>query len=157
MELGIVFSIIVFGSLLFLAYITTRFLAQKASGAMKSKHMKVVESISLGMDKQIYLLEVGNKCILVSISGKSIQYLTDIELANLEIEEDNEIVVDNNFSNTFSKLLGTTKIKNSFARLTEKEQAINNEQNIRDNTAKIRMFVQDIKVNSKGGDENIDE
>ncbi len=154
--IGIVVSIIVFGSLLFLAYITTRFIGQKASGTMKSKHMKVVESISIGMDKQIYLIEVGNKFILVSISGKSIQYLTDVELTDVEIEENSEIVSNNDFSNVFSKLLGTTRIKNSLAQLTEKEQSIKTEQSMHDNTARIRMLAKNIKVNSEGGVENID-
>jgi flagellar protein FliO/FliZ len=61
--------VLVFGSILFLAYVAAKYVGKKAAGSMKSKHMQVVEQISLGLDKRLILVRVGTDYFLF-LSGK---------------------------------------------------------------------------------------
>lgn len=85
--------IFIFGSILFLAYAASKLIGIKAGKMMKGKNIKVVESIAFGMDKQLHLVKVGEKFILLATSGKNIQMLTEIK-ANEMGETQIEKVVD---------------------------------------------------------------
>jgi len=76
--------IIVFSCILFLAYVTTRFVAGRSIKAMKGKYMNVVETISLGMDKRLHLVKVGEQYILISTSGKSVEFIKEVRLKDFE-------------------------------------------------------------------------
>jgi len=80
--------IIIFGSILFLAYVTTRYIGGKAGRAMKGKYVKVVESVSLGMDKQIHVIKAGEQYLLIATAGKSVTFLTDIQIEDDGISKD---------------------------------------------------------------------
>ncbi len=77
-----------FGAILFLTYVTTRYLAGKSGKAMKGKHLSIVETISLGADKRIHLVKAGEKHILISSTSKSIEYLTELEIYVGEAPDD---------------------------------------------------------------------
>ncbi len=64
--LGIV---LIFGMILYLAYIATRIVGKKTAKSMQSKHMQVIEQISLGLDKRLILVRVGSEYFLF-LSGK---------------------------------------------------------------------------------------
>jgi len=87
--------LIVFSSILFLVFVTTKYVGGKAGKAMRGKNIHIVESVSLGMDKQIHLIKVGETFLLVATSGKTIQYLTTVNMENYEVDE--TTVNTNNF------------------------------------------------------------
>lgn len=89
-----VFIVFMFGVVLFLAYVTARFVGGRTRQFMKGKHLKVLETVSLGLDKQIHLVQAGNQFIILASSGKSIQMLTQISL-----EEMGEVIVDERSDN----------------------------------------------------------
>ena len=60
--------LIALGSVCFLAFITTKFIGKKSGGIMKSKHMKVIDSLSMGFDKTLYLIQVGKQYVLMCSS-----------------------------------------------------------------------------------------
>jgi len=76
--------LIIFASVLFLAYISTRYIGKKASIAMKGKFIKIEETLSLGVDKKIYLVKAGKKYFLMASSGKNFQFLTEVEIDDAE-------------------------------------------------------------------------
>lgn len=82
-----------FGAILFLAYVTTRFIADKSSNSMKGKYINIVDTINLGMDKRLYLIKVGDRYALIASTGKSIEFLTDVKLeeTDLGLSKQNEI------------------------------------------------------------------
>ncbi|NLV61899.1 MAG: FliO/MopB family protein [Clostridiaceae bacterium] len=61
--------VLIFGSILFLAYVAAKYVGKKAAGSMKSKHMQVIEQISLSLDKRLILVRVGTDYFLF-LSGK---------------------------------------------------------------------------------------
>ena len=85
--MGIVGVLLALGSILFLAYVTTRYIGGKSKKASKGNYIQVIETISLGMDKQLLLVKVGEQFVLLSSSGKSIQYMTNITMSEYQSTE----------------------------------------------------------------------
>ena len=82
--------VLVFGSILFLAYVASKYVGKKAAGSMKSKHMQVVEQISISLDKRLVLVRVGTDYFLF-LSGKRefklVARLTPDKMVELEQQE----------------------------------------------------------------------
>ncbi|MCR4434487.1 MAG: flagellar biosynthetic protein FliO [Clostridiales bacterium] len=108
-----VFTIL--GSILFLVVITTKYIGNKTKKAMKGQYISIIESVNIGLDKQILLLKAGDEFVLIASAGKSIQYLTTVKLNEYE---ENESLQQNNvfvFKDFFEKYL-----KNFNAKKNEK-------------------------------------
>ena len=71
--------LIAVGSVMFLAYVMTKFVGKRSSGMMKSKYMKVIDSLSMGFDKNIYLIQVGEQYVLMHSSVKGFEFICNIE------------------------------------------------------------------------------
>lgn len=76
----VILFLIVFGSVLFLVFVTTRFVGGRAAKSMKGKHINIIETVSIGMDKKLHLVKVGEQFVLLASSGKRLEYLTEIKL-----------------------------------------------------------------------------
>ncbi len=86
--------LIAVGSVMFLAYIMTKFVGKKSSGMMKSKYMKVIDTLSFGFDKSIYLVQVGEQFVLINMSVKGMEFICNIDpnlikptIANTPVDE----------------------------------------------------------------------
>jgi len=102
--------VIVFGSVLFLAYITTRFVGKSAARKMKGKNLEVVETLKLTVDKQLYIVRAGDKYVLLSTAGKSIQFLSDIKVDENSLLEETEVETGiSEFKGLLDKYLSTVK------------------------------------------------
>jgi len=91
------------GSVVFLSYVMTKFIGKKSSGMIKSKYMKVIDRLSLGFDKNIYLIQVGEQYVLMNSSVKGFEFICNIDreliaptISNTPAPEKN-----NNFSKYF--------------------------------------------------------
>ena len=71
--------LIAVGSVMFLAYVMTKFIGKKSSGMMKSKYMKIVDTLSFGFDKNIYLVQIGEQFVLMHMSVKGMEFICNIE------------------------------------------------------------------------------
>lgn len=78
--------LIVFGAILFLAFMTTKLLGKRLSGASKSKTMKVIETLPIGLDRCLYLIRVGSKHYLFAASRKNMEMVSEIELDESVVE-----------------------------------------------------------------------
>ncbi len=83
----IILPLIIFVFILAATYYATKFVSSKANRMMQGKHMRIVETISIGTDKKIILLKAGEKYLLISSSGKNMEFLTEIEIEDA-VEED---------------------------------------------------------------------
>lgn len=98
-----VLFLIVFGSILFLAYVTTKFIGTGTNKMMKGRYINIIETVNLGFDSKLHLVKVGPDFVLISTSGKNTCFLTKVEL---EEYSDNEEKASNNsfnFKNVFDK------------------------------------------------------
>ncbi|MDP4094795.1 MAG: flagellar biosynthetic protein FliO [Bacillota bacterium] len=116
------YIVLAFGAILFLVYITTKYLGGRAKKTMKGQYVNIVETVNLGMDKQIHLVKAGDQFVLIASAGKSITYLTNIKLDSDEIEE----ALDKNsstfdFKGLFEKYLKNFKNKKNEKTAPNKE------------------------------------
>jgi len=63
--------------------LTTRFLAQKGR-RLSSRHIRMRDSMMIGRDKHIAIVEVGGKTLLVGVTNQSISVLAEIDANELQ-------------------------------------------------------------------------
>ena len=76
----IVTLVLVMAGIFGLTWLTTRFLAKRLPGGGKSSHMQIVERLSLGKDRQVALIKVGNEHFMVGIAGQHISFSQPVQL-----------------------------------------------------------------------------
>jgi len=87
--------LIIFAAVLFIAWLTAKLLGRKMAGASKNKLMRVVETLPLGMDRCLYLIQAGEHYFLFYATRKSMVPVSEIKLdegalaARDEAEENN--------------------------------------------------------------------
>lgn len=74
------------GSILFLSYVTTRFVGTKARRVMTGKYISIIETVNIGMDKQLHLVKVGDQFVLIASAGKSVEFLSVVNIDNYDEE-----------------------------------------------------------------------
>ena len=79
--------ILIFGAILYLAYIAARLVGKKISASMQSKHMQVVEQISIGLDKRLLLVRVGSEHFLFLCGKREFKQVARVKLDEEETLE----------------------------------------------------------------------
>ncbi|MGI6122590.1 MAG: flagellar biosynthetic protein FliO [Acetivibrionales bacterium] len=110
--------LLAFGVILLLSYYTTRLIGKRMSGSAKNKSMKIVETLSLGVDRYLYLILVGNKHFLFYSSKKGLELVSEIDVemqAENSGEEDEKAANISNFKRIFDTYSGLSnkRVKNS--------------------------------------------
>ncbi|NLN65576.1 MAG: FliO/MopB family protein [Clostridiaceae bacterium] len=82
--------ILIFGAILYLAYIAARLVGKKTSASMQSKHMQVVEQISIGLDKRLLLVRVGSEHFLFLCGKREFKQVARVKLDEEETLEQAE-------------------------------------------------------------------
>lgn len=146
--------------ILFLAYAATRFVGQKYAKNLKGKNITVIESVSMGIDKVLYLVKIGNQFFLISSSGKNINFLSQVDSSNITILPEGAVVNHQLFDiGGFSKQLDIFKkklIHTEPVKETESEkQAVQGEtvntENLQKNIDRIRDMFSDVNTSKKDG------
>ena len=98
--ISILTIILILGCVCFLAYVMTKFVGKRSMNIMKSRYMKVVDSLSMGFDRTIYLVRVGQQYVLMYSSTKGFEFICNIDsnMVNENITNDT-----NSNENSFSK------------------------------------------------------
>lgn len=113
----LIFLIVVFVIVIFLAYYSTKFIAGAKMKTMKNSNMKIIETISVGFNN-LHILNINDKYYLISSSREGIKYLT-------ELNKDDIIISDKNFNsksleNNFKSYLEKFKSKSNLGGKNEK-------------------------------------
>ena len=87
--IGRFFSIIfIFIFVLVLAYYATKTVANSRLQGMSSNNMKILESVSVGYQSVIQLMQIGDsKYIIIAVSKDKVTLLADIDKESLNLEE----------------------------------------------------------------------
>lgn len=80
-------SVIILGA----AYYATRFIAKKGITSMSNKNLKVVETLSLGLDKSLMLVKAGEQYFLLGSTPKGITLLSQLEPEKLSLTNGSEL------------------------------------------------------------------
>lgn len=92
--------IITLGCVIFLAYVMTKFVGKKSMNMMKSKYMTVIDSLSMGFDRTIYLVKVGEQYVLMYSSTKGFEFICNVEASKID---PNSVQENNTQNKSFSK------------------------------------------------------
>lgn len=93
-----VFLVVIF--ILYLSFISTKFVGEKAMSQRVSKHMKVLDTLMLSQENSLVIVEVSGKIQLMSMGTNGIHYIKELEtLETLEKEEN----VPDSFKDNFQK------------------------------------------------------
>lgn len=94
---------VVFGSVLFLAYVTTKFIGTRTNRIIKGKYIKIIETVNLGFDSKLHLVKAGDEFVLISASGKNVQILSKVKLDDYSSQEVENGDNNFNFKDIFDK------------------------------------------------------
>ncbi|QXM06137.1 flagellar biosynthetic protein FliO [Crassaminicella indica] len=97
----------VFIFILVAAYYVTKLIAKNGSFLVKGKNMKVIEKISLGIDKSIYLLYIGKYYYILAVSKQNINILDKIDEDDIKVASKNQQYekMDNDFDTLLDQYL----------------------------------------------------
>lgn len=137
-----------FCSLLFLTYVTTRYIGGKQNKAMRGKNISVIETVALGMDKRIHLIKAGNQYVLIASTSKTIEFLTTVNLDD-SVPEKETILQDNNslfdFKSLFEKYVNAYRNKkenNSITPADGTNEGMAADRDFKSNLGRLRTIVQ---------------
>ena len=80
----------------------TKFIGNKSKSAMRSKYMRVVDTMAMGFDKTLYLVKIGEQYIVMCSSQKGFDYICSLN-NDFSIRETNVETEENNAAKGFSK------------------------------------------------------
>ncbi len=152
--------VIVFGSILFLAYVTSRFIANKSGRAVKGRNINIIETVSLGLDSKLHLVKVGEEFVLISVSGKNVQLLTKVNLDGYTETDLSSVGNPFDFKDIFEKYIQSFKGRqNGKGDIKPQEDKNGSDDNsFRRNLVKLRTLTSNIgKYDTTSGDEDTNE
>jgi flagellar protein FliO/FliZ len=74
-----IYYLFMFALILAAAYFLTKFIARKGLTQGKSKTMKLMESMPLGVDKSLHLVQVGSQYFLIGTASKSMVLISELD------------------------------------------------------------------------------
>ena len=158
--LQIILFLLGFGSILFLTYVTTRYIAGKSNKAMKGRNIQIVETVSLGLDKRIHLVKAGNQYILISSTSKNIEFLSNVNIEETDSKTPEVPGLQNvfNFKELFDKYTGAYRNRN--LNFTEKADDAADEiepKKFSTNLGRLRSIIHRTDQVGKDGDDSTNE
>lgn len=93
----------VFTLVLIAAYFTAKIVSQKSATFMKGKNIKIIEKQSLGVNKLLYIVNIGGKYYFIATGKNEITLLDTIEKEELNPVIDMKKNITEKFSSYFDK------------------------------------------------------
>ena len=162
--LKVILFLIGFCSLLFLTYITTKYIGGKQNKAMRGKNISIIETVSIGMDKRIHLIKAGNQHVLIASTSKTIEFLSIVNLDDIDseqISQQQEISNLFDFKSLFEKYVNINKIKKENSGGTQENETPQDKlesHNFKSNLSRLKTIVQKNEYqDKKNGDDDTNE
>ena len=88
--LNALFGLALFCGILYLAYLSTKYIGKKYSTGGKAKgNLQILDCISLGKDSRLCIVRAGEKYLLVGISSHNISLVSELNENELNFGEKN--------------------------------------------------------------------
>lgn len=119
--------IIVFVLVLFMAYAASRFAGSLQKSRMTGSNLKIIETVNIGNNQFLQIVNVGKKYILVGICKDSITYLGELDEDDLTIQENSSS--DDDFKKILARLRKHDKMeKKDFDQIEDHGKVEKNEE-----------------------------
>lgn len=100
--------LLVFLLVLVLTYVVTRWIAGYQQGMMANRNIQVIETFRVSNNKFIQIIQVGKKCLVISVCKDTINILTELTEEQLiwkpSPEEKNPVNMNENFQEILNNL-----------------------------------------------------
>lgn len=63
---------------IYLSYLFSRYIGKSVNGRGGSRYMRIIDQIAVGQDRNMAIVQVGNKYLLVGITAGKIHLLTEL-------------------------------------------------------------------------------
>lgn len=105
--LGQFFSlIVVLVIILFLAYYVTKFITPAKYKNTRNSNLKIIESIAVGYQNSLQIIEVGDKTILIGVTKDKINFICDVNENSINKDMNNiKLELPNSFQKYLDKLM----------------------------------------------------
>lgn len=94
--LKFIYFSIIFVLVLTAAYLFSKYIAKKGFVKSNNKNIKLIESISLGADRKLFLIDVAGNFFLISSTQKEINLISQINSENLILNKVEKTDICNN-------------------------------------------------------------
>lgn len=123
-KIGSVLGVLIgFAIILYLAYMATKIMGKRMTiNGKGNKNIKILESVSLGQNKALMIIEVTGKTLLIGITSNEITLVSELDSKNLKIEDNEKNAETMEFSKAFKKVL-----ENNFGGKFNKSKEKNND------------------------------
>ena len=81
----VIFLLTIFILIIGVAYFLTKKLASLSTFRMQGKNMKILETIQIGINQYIHLIQVGDKIFIIGLSKETISYLDQINEESIDL------------------------------------------------------------------------
>lgn len=160
--LKIILYLFGFCALLFLTYVTTKYIGQMQNKSMKSKNINVIETVLLSADKRLHLVKAGREYLVIASTSKTVEFLAKIDL---EEDVEQELVQEEkgntfDFKSLFEKYTG--QYRNNKQQEKNRERAESpqdmaaDEHDFKSNLSRLKRIVNTNQV-KENGDDNTNE
>lgn len=115
-QIGSIFGVIIgFVIILYLAHITTKVMGRRLSfRSGGNKNIKILESVSLGQNKALMIVETAGKTLLIGITSGEISLISELDskkmisdsadkAETMEFSKAFKTVLENNFGKKFNR------------------------------------------------------
>lgn len=87
--LNAVIGLALFVGILYLAYISTKYIGKKYSVSSGSgKNLQIIETLSTGKDSRLVIARTGNKYLLLGMTAQNITLLKELEKDDIKLAEE---------------------------------------------------------------------
>lgn len=169
--LKIILLLIGFCALLFLTYVTTRYVGGKQNKAMKGRNINVLETVSLGMDKRLHLVKAGSTYVLIATTSKTVEFLTVVALENPVTEpatspgrmgeqQAGPATSSFDFKSLFDKYTGIYKIKKDHTDQIHSDELmadISGNRDFKSNLGRLKKMIRKNEIVQEDGDDITNE
>ena len=103
--------LLIFVFVLAITYLTTRWMAGYTKARSNNKNLKVIETIGVGANKYVSIIEVGTKYLVISIGKEEVNLLTELtrdELKDFSFENETQVSIN---KESFQEILDKFKKK----------------------------------------------
>lgn len=107
--LQLVGVLIIFAFVLLITYLTTRWMGGIQKGRSSNKNLRIVETIGVGNNKMISIVEAGMKYLVVAIGKDEVHLLAELtkeELKDLSFLDEQKDIPTESFAELLNKLGG---------------------------------------------------
>ncbi|MDF2944498.1 MAG: hypothetical protein K0S01_3356 [Herbinix sp.] len=101
---GLVFLLII---ILVAAYFTSKFVGGIKLGQLRNSNFKVIDSYRISPNKMIQIVKIGNKFVVIAIGKDTINYVTELDEAEVLIKE-----IQNGDKQNFKQILDKLRKNN---------------------------------------------